>query len=121
MPALNRTLPALAAAILLLAGCDFIAGKAAENSTEQELKDGFIEGCTKSAVKSDKLKRQLSREEAAQLCLCAYDTASAQYGDREKWKRDLVRAGLSPNDQNQEILQKLAAGLQSCAAGKNLM
>ena len=36
------TKPALlAAAILLLAGCDFIADKAAENSTEQNVKDGF--------------------------------------------------------------------------------
>ncbi|MFC2353522.1 hypothetical protein [Eikenella halliae] len=111
----------LAAAILLLAGCDFIADKAAGNVTEQEAKDGFIEGCVKGALKPESFKRPLSQEEATKLCHCAYDTASAQYTDRAKWKRDLVRAGLSPNDQNQEIFQKLIVGLQSCAANQNLM
>ena len=117
------TKPALlAAAILLLAGCDFIADKAAENSTEQDVKDGFIEGCVKGALKPESFKRQLSQEEATKLCLCAYDTASAQYTDRAKWKRDLVRAGLSPdNTENQEIFQKLIAARQSCAANQNLM
>jgi len=83
--------------------------------------DGFIEGCVKGALKPESFKRQLSQEEATKLCHCAYDTASAQYTDRAKWKRDLVRAGLSPNDQNQEIFQKLVVGLQSCAANQNLM
>ena len=111
----------LAAAILLLAGCDFIADKAAGNGTEQEAKDGFIEGCVKGALDPQAFKRQLSQAEASKLCHCAYDTASAQYTDREKWKRDLIRAGLSPNDQNQEIFQKLVAGLQSCAISQHLM
>lgn len=116
------TRPALlAAAILLLAGCDFIADKAAENSTEQNVKDGFIEGCVKGALKPESFKRPLSQEEATKLCHCAYDTASAQYTDRARWKRDLVRAGLSPNDKNQEIFQKLIAARQSCAANQNLM
>ena len=116
------TKPALlAAAILLLAGCDFIADKSAGNVTEQEAKDGFIEGCVKGALDPQAFKRQLSQAEASKLCHCAYDTASAQYTDREKWKRDLIRAGLSPNDQNQEIFQKLVAGLQSCAISQHLM
>ncbi|MDU1347097.1 MAG: hypothetical protein E6959_08610 [Eikenella corrodens] len=106
------TKPALIAlSFLLLAGCDFIANKAASNVTEQEAKDGFIEGCVKGALDPQSFKRQLSQAEASKLCHCAYDTASAQYTDREKWKRDLIRAGLSPNDQNQEIFQKLVAGL----------
>ena len=116
------TKPALIAlSFLLLAGCDFIANKAASNVTEQEAKDGFIEGCAKGALDPQAFKRQLSQAEASKLCHCAYDTASAQYTDREKWKRDLIRAGLSPNDQNQEIFQKLVAGPQSCAANQNLM
>ena len=95
------TKPALIAlSFLLLAGCDFIA---------------------KGALDPQAFKRQLSQAEASKLCHCAYDTASAQYTDREKWKRDLIRAGLSPNDQNQEIFQKLVAGLQSCATSQNLM
>ena len=116
------TKPALfVLSFLLLAGCDFIANKAASNVTEQEAKDGFIEGCVEGALDPQAFKRQLSQAEASKLCHCAYDTASAQYTDREKWKRDLIRAGLSPNDQNQEIFQKLVAGLQSCAANQNLM
>ena len=116
------TKPALfVLSFLLLAGCDFIANKATSNVTEQEAKDGFIEGCVKGALKPESFKHPLSQEEATKLCHCAYDTASAQYTDRAKWKRDLVRAGLSPNDQNQEIFQKLVVGLQSCAANQNLM
>ena len=59
MSALSRTLPALiAASVLLLAGCDKVADKVADNAAgqidDQKARSEFVTNCAKSAVESSK-------------------------------------------------------------------
>ena len=95
MSALSRTLPALiAASVLLLAGCDKVADKVADNAAGQ-------------------IDDQKARSEfVTKLCGCTYDHAASTYSNSEEWKKDLIRYGLNQN--NKELEAKIQAAMTTC-------
>lgn len=115
MPALNRTLPALlAASVLLLAGCDKVADKVADSAAgqidDQKARSEFVTNCAKSATESS--KGAMNIETSTKLCSCTYDQAASTYSNSEEWKKDLIRYGLNQN--NKELEAKIEAAMTTC-------
>ncbi|OAM34805.1 hypothetical protein A7Q01_09220 [Eikenella sp. NML96-A-049] len=115
MSALSRTLPALiAASVLLLAGCDKVADKVADNAAgqidDQKARSEFVTNCAKSAVESS--KGSINNAVATKLCGCTYDQAASTYSNSEEWKKDLIRYGLNQN--NKELEAKIQATMTTC-------
>ena len=115
MSALSRTLPALiAASVLLLAGCDKVADKVADNAAgqidDQKARSEFVTNCAKSAVESS--KGSINNEAATKLCGCTYDQTASTYTKSEDWKRDLFRYGINQN--NKELEAKLEVSMNTC-------